>query len=188
MVAVMKNQQNKIHPHKFTLWIALASIVMMFAGLTSAYLIKRNLANWIPFDMPVIFRYSTAVILLSSFTIWRSKEAFVNRQMQQYRQLLGATLLLGIAFIVMQYFGFRELWDNGFTLTKNVSLSFLYIIVGLHALHVIGGVIALIVVYLRARSARRKVYSPVRIEIMGTYWHFVDLLWIYLFIFLIMIK
>jgi cytochrome c oxidase subunit 3 len=188
MIAVMKDQDKRIHPHKFTMWIALASIVMMFAGLTSAYLIKRNLANWMPFDIPLVFRYSTAVIILSSVAIHRSKVSFKSRQMRKYRMWLGFTLLLGILFIVMQYFGFRQLWLDGFTLTRNVSLSFLYIIIGLHALHVIGGVIALLVIFLKASSSKRKVYSPVGIEIMSTYWHFVDFLWLYLFLFLIMIK
>ena len=188
MIAVMKDQDKRIHPHKFTMWIALASIVMMFAGLTSAYLIKRNLANWMPFDIPLIFWYSSGVIILSSFAIHKSKSSFKNREMRKYRLWLGLTLLLGILFIVLQYLGFRQLWLDGFTLTRNVSFSFLYIIIGLHALHVVGGVIALLVNYVKASSTRRKVYSPVGIEIMSTYWHFVDLLWLYLFIFLMMIK
>ena len=188
MIAVMKDQKNRIHPHKFTLWIALASIVMMFAGLTSAYIIKRNLANWITFDLPLIFWYSTAVIIISSITIMLSRKAFKERHMRRYRQWLATTLLLGIAFVVMQYIGFTQLWDNGITLTRNVSFSFLYIIVGLHALHVIGGVIALVIILMKAFRIKIKNYDPVQIELMGTYWHFVDFLWIYLLLFLLMIR
>lgn len=188
MIAVMKEQKNAIHPHKFTLWIGLASIVMMFAGLTSAYIIKRSLVNWITFDLPLIFWYSTAVIVGSSITIILSRNYFRQRQMQQYRLWLGITLALGILFVIMQYTGFVQLWHTGITLTKNVSFSFLYIIVGLHALHVIAGVIALMILLIKAYSRKRKNYSQVPIDLMNTYWHFVDILWIYLFIFLSMIK
>ena len=91
----MKEEKNRIHPHKFTLWIALAGIVMMFAGLTSAYIVKRNLANWITFDLPQIFWYSTAVIIISSLTIILSRNSFRQREMKQYRLWLAVTLLLG---------------------------------------------------------------------------------------------
>ncbi|MEP6927655.1 MAG: heme-copper oxidase subunit III [Ginsengibacter sp.] len=184
----MKEEKNRIHPHKFTLWVALAGIVMMFAGLTSAYIVKRNLANWITFDLPRIFWYSTFVIIFSSLTLMHSRNLFRQREMKQYRIWLAVTLLLGIAFVCMQYIGFRQLWHNGVTLTRNVSFSFLYIIVGLHALHVIAGVIALIIILSKAYSIKRKNYSTVSIDLMNTYWHFVDFLWIYLLIFLEMIR
>ncbi|MEP6582680.1 MAG: cytochrome c oxidase subunit 3 [Ginsengibacter sp.] len=188
MIALMKEEKKGIHPHKFTLWIALASIVMMFAGLTSAYIIKRNLSNWITFDLPIIFWYSTAVIIISSVTILASRSAFRQREMKNYRRWLAVTMVLGIVFIAMQYIGFDQLWQNGFTLTRNVSFSFLYIIVGLHALHVLAGVIALVVILIKAYSFRNKNYSPVQIDLMSTYWHFVDFLWIYLLVFLLAIR
>ncbi len=188
MIAVIKDQKNRIHPHKFTLWIGLASIVMMFAGLTSAYIIKRNLSNWITFDLPKVFWYSTAVIIFSSITVMLSQKAFKQREMKVYRRWLTVTMLLGIAFVFMQYVGFTQLWDSGITLTRNVSFSFLYIIVGLHALHVIAGVIALIIILVQAFRLKIKNYNPVQIELMSTYWHFVDFLWIYLLLFLVMIR
>lgn len=188
MIAVMKEQKNRIHPHKFTLWIGLAGIVMMFTGFTSAYIVKRNLANWISFDLPGIFWYSTAVIITSSLTVILSRNYFRQREMKQYRLWLAVTLVLGIAFVCMQYIGFTQLWHNGVTLTRNVSFSFLYIIVGLHALHVIGGVVALAILLAKAYSIKRKNYSQVPIDLMNTYWHFVDLLWIYLLVFLSMIR
>ncbi len=84
--------------------------------------------------------------------------------------------------------GFNQLWNLGLTLTSSVSYSFLYVIVGLHALHVIGGVIALIVMAIKAFSTRTRVYSSVPVELISTYWHFVDILWIYLLVFLLMIQ
>ena len=184
----MNEQKNRIHPHKFTLWIALASIVMMFTGFTSAYIVKRNMANWITFELPRIFWYSTAAIIISSLTIIVSRNYFRQREMKKYRLWLTATLILGIAFVVMQCIGFSQLWNSGITLTKSVSFSFLYVIVGLHALHVVGGVIALTIVLIRAYSSRRKNYNIVPVDLMNTYWHFVDLLWIYLLVFLTMIR
>ena len=181
-------QRNKIHPHKFTLWVGIGSILMMFAGLTSAYIVKRNLANWVTFHLPIAFWYSTAVIILSSLTLYLSSKAFRERAMSRYRSLMAGTLVLGVLFIVLQFFGFRELWNDGITLTANVSYSFLYVIVGLHAVHVIGGIIALVVMSLRAFSTRTRNYSSIPVELMNTYWHFVDILWLYLLIFLLMIR
>ena len=100
----------------------------------------------------------------------------------------ATSLFLGIIFIVTQILGFKEFWKMGLTLQANVSFSFLYVIVGLHAVHVIGGVIALIVMSLSAFSKKTRNYSVVPVELISTYWHFVDILWVYLLIFLIMIK
>ncbi|MEP7141471.1 MAG: heme-copper oxidase subunit III [Ferruginibacter sp.] len=186
-IAVME-QRKRIHPHKFTLWVGVASIVMMFAGLTSAYIVKRNLANWVTFDLPVIFWFSTVVIIISSLTLYLSQQAFRHREMARYRGLVVTTLLLGIGFVVMQIIGFNQLWVKGITLTKNVSFSFLYVIVGLHALHVIGGVVALIVLFAKAFGRKVRNYNIVPLEVISTYWHFVDALWIYLLIFLLMIR
>ncbi|MEP7110338.1 MAG: heme-copper oxidase subunit III [Ferruginibacter sp.] len=181
-------QRKRIHPHKFTLWVGIASIVMMFAGFTSAYIVKRNQANWVTFDLPQMFWYSTAVIIISSLTLYLSHQAFKQREMAKYRSLVVTTLLLGIVFVAMQVIGFNQLWTRGITLTKNVSFSFLYVIVGLHALHVIGGIIALVVLFLKAFSSKVRNYDIVPLEVISTYWHFVDALWIYLLIFLLMIR
>lgn len=185
---MIDNRRNKIHPHKFTLWVGIGSILMMFAGLTSAYIVKRNQANWVTFNLPVAFWYSTAVIMASSFTLWMALKAFKERAMAKYRSLMAATLGLGVLFIVLQVLGFKQLWQNGITLQANVSYSFLYVIVGLHAAHVIGGVIALIVMSLKAFSIKSRNYSMVPVELISTYWHFVDILWIYLLLFLLMIR
>lgn len=188
MDIVLNDQRKRIHPHKFTLWVGIGSIVMMFAGLTSAYIVKRNQSNWITFDLPDIFWFSTAVIIVSSIAIMTGRNYFRNGEMRKYRQWLLITLLLGALFVVLQTLGFISLWNRGFTLTGNVSMSFLYIIVGLHAVHIVAGVIALMVILIKAFSLKRKMYSAVTIDLMSTYWHFVDFLWIYLLIFLLLIR
>lgn len=180
--------KNKIHPHKFTLWIAIGSIVMMFAGLTSAYIVKRNQAGWVSYEIPALFWWSTGVILASSVTIQLALKFFRERMMKKYRLLMMATMVLGVLFMVVQYFGFKAFWNQGMTLQANVAYSFLYVIVGLHALHVLGGVLALVVMSLKAYSKKERIYSSVPVELISTYWHFVDVLWIYLLLFLVMIR
>lgn len=186
---VMTPQKNKIHPHKFTLWIAIASILMMFAGLTSAFIVKSNLVGWRDIEVPKIFWVSTAVIMISSLTIQMSLRSFRQREMKNYRLLLGLTFLLGIAFIVLQGLGFKELWEQQHITFKGVSGAgqFLYVIFGLHALHVVGGVVALMILFAKAFLGKIKVYSSVPVEVAATYWHFVDILWIYLLVFFIVI-
>ena len=180
--------KNKLHPHKFTLWVGIGSILMMFAGLTSAYVVKRNQANWISFEIPLMFWVSTAAIILSSISLYLAAKSFKERGMSRYRMLMTVTLGLGVLFILLQVIGFKQLWNQGLTLQTNVAYSFLYVIVGLHALHVIGGIIALIVMSLKAFSVKTRSYSSIPVELISTYWHFVDILWVYLLIFLLMIR
>lgn len=170
------------------MWVAIASIVMMFGGLTSGYIVKRNQANWQTFDLPVQFWYSTVAIVLSSIALWMAAKAFKQRQMANYRMLMLGTLLLGIAFMALQVMGFINLWEQGITFTKNVSYSFLYTLVGVHALHVLGGIIALLVLVVKAFNQNERSYNIVPVEVVSTYWHFVDVLWVYLLIFLMMIR
>ena len=183
------SQRKKIHPHKFTLWVAIASILMMFAGLTSAFIVKSNLVGWRQIEMPKIFWYSTIAIVASSVTIQMALRSFRQREMKNYRLLMGVTFLLGIVFVALQWFGFSELWEQQKVTFKGASGAgqFLYVIFGLHALHVVGGVIALIVIFIKAFFGKIKLYSSVPVEVAATYWHFVDILWIYLLVFFIVI-
>jgi cytochrome c oxidase subunit III len=196
----METERRKVHPHKFALWLALGSIAMMFAGLTSAYIVRMAQGNWRMFQMPGLFYASTAAILLSSVTMVLGLRAFKQRRMPQYRILITATLLLGVLFGVLQAMGFYELYEvpqpllleNGTTIMQSVrvngnpSESFLFIIFGLHLAHILGGIIALLLVFLRAYRKRVKVYNSTGLEIVATYWHFVDVLWIYLFLFFLL--
>jgi cytochrome c oxidase subunit 3 len=185
---VLEGKRKGVHPHKFTLWVAMASILMMFAGLTSAYIVKSHQPNWELVDTPVHFYYSTAAMLLSSLTIQMAQRAFKQREMQRYRLLLAITGVLGLLFVALQWYGFNWMWDAGVRFQGSGAGQFLYIIAGLHGLHVIGGVIALLVIIARAFIGNVKSYNSLPVEIMSTYWHFVDVLWIYLFVFFIVIK
>ncbi len=176
-----------MHPFKFTLWVAIGSIVMMFAGLTSAFIVKSNQTNFTQVTMPKVFWVSTAVIIISSITLQMALRSFKQREMSRYRSLIGLTLLLGVAFLILQWLGFQQLWTQKITFKGSGAGQFLYVIFGLHALHVIGGVMALLVMYIKAFVGRTKLYSSVPVEVMATYWHFVDLLWLYLLIFFLVI-
>jgi cytochrome c oxidase subunit 3 len=182
------DQNKKIHPHKFALWVGIAAIIMMFAGLTSAYIVKRDQPAWTSFEMPIAFYYSLAVMLISSVTIVLAGKSFKERRMVRYRKLIGATGILGVVFMLLQFLGFRHLWKTGITLHGSGAGQFLYIIAGLHGLHVFGGVIALSTLWLRAGNARIRSYNMVPVDVVSTYWHFVDLLWIYLFIFFLLVQ
>lgn len=185
---VMNQTKKKLHPHKFTLWVAIASILMMFAGLTSAFIVKSNLVGWKNIEIPRIFWVSTAVILGSSLTMQMALRAFKQREMNQYRLLMGLTFVLGTLFVVLQWIGFQGLWNQGIRFTGSAGAGqFLYVIFGLHAVHVIGGIVALLVMFIKAFAGKIKLYSSVPVEVVATYWHFVDILWLYLLIFFLII-
>ena len=183
----LTTQRQRIHPHKLLLWIAICSICMMFGGWTSAFLVRKAQGNWLLFSMPTAFWISTIVILASSATMYFSLRAFTQRNMQQYKRLISITALLGVTFMVLQFIGFYEMHQAGITLASNaegVSGSFIYVISGIHILHMLGGVIALLIVFFVVQFRKKtKVYSSTGLEILSTYWHFVDILWIYLFLF-----
>jgi len=138
--------------------------------------------------VPRAFWFSTTVMLLSSLTMQAAIKSFKERQMKKYRNLIMATVGLGILFIILQLMGFIQIWNSGITMRGSGAGQFLYVIAGLHALHVLGGLIVLTVMFLKAFSARIRSYNSVPVEIVGTYWHFVDILWIYLFIFFLWIQ
>jgi cytochrome c oxidase subunit 3 len=185
MITVATEQRQKLHPHKFILWVAIASILMMFAGLTSAYIVKSNLAGWEEVETPSYFWYSTLAILASSLTIQLALRAFKQKAMEQYRLLVGLTLLFGIAFVGLQWIGFNWMWDHGVKLRGASAGQFLYVIAGLHALHVIGGIVALLIIFFKAFFGKTKNYNATPIDVAATYWHFVDALWLYLLIFFV---
>jgi Heme/copper-type cytochrome/quinol oxidase, subunit 3 len=177
---------NKIHPLKFALWIGMASITMMFAAFTSAYIVRQSAGNWLEFDLPNIFFVSTLVLLISSVTLHTSYKFFVRGSEQRYKLFLILSFILGIAFLILQYRGWLDLFSIGIDLKGNPSGSFIYVLTGVHALHVIGGLAALTVGVLLAYSRPFRVTErrKVNFDLTLQYWHFVDLLWVYLLIFL----
>ena len=185
-VALAENKyRNKIHPHKFALMVACASMVMMFAALTSAYIVRQAQGNWLEFQLPVAFLFSTMVILLSSVTLQFAYFSFLKEKAATYKGLLGITFILGLAFLVLQYQGWLGLFDIGVEFNGNPSGSFVYVISGLHAMHILAGIAVLFVALVHAYSLKFQVTNvrKRRLELTLIFWHFLGFLWIYLFLF-----
>ncbi|MEM9918943.1 MAG: cytochrome c oxidase subunit 3 [Bacteroidota bacterium] len=186
--AINTGRSSKIHPQKFALWVACASIMMMFTAFTSAVLVRQAAGNWLEFQMPSLFYMSTAVIVLSSITLHSSYWSFKKGNKSLYRGLLIISLILGTAFVVLQYQGWLQLMEMGVPLRTNPSGDFVYVISGVHAAHVLGGLTVLCVALVHAFGLPFKQTKArlLRFQLTLTYWHFVDLLWIYLIVFFVL--
>ncbi len=179
-------QQGKRKAAKPMMWISMVSMTMMFAGLTSAYVISSSREDWVSFDLPQAFIVSSICILLSSITFFIAKQFLRKDNQNMTRLFLMATLFLGLAFVYEQYEGFLQLREMGLYFTgpdSEVSSSMLMVIVFAHVIHVAAGVICLLVVVLKQFLNRYNSKDMLGFELAAIFWHFVDLLWIGLFLF-----
>jgi cytochrome c oxidase subunit 3 len=173
------------------LWVSMISMVMFFAGLTSAYVISMERDDWVTFDLPDAFYISTFLIVVSSITLMLSQRFLKQDKRQISLLLVVVTLLLGIGFIWQQYEGFNELKSLGLYFTgpgSTVSTSFIIGISLMHVLHIFAGVIVLFVVIYNHFKYKYKPNDLLGFELGAIFWHFVDILWIYLFFFFYFIK
>lgn len=175
-------KNNKIHPQKFAMWLAIGSICMMFAGFTSAVIVRQAQGNWLNMTISPYFYVSTAVIIASSVTMWLTVHSFKNRNMRLHNRMVVVTMVLGLLFALFQYIGFEQMLGHTFW-NNNVSIQFIIVIVLVHVLHVMGGIVALLIMFIRTFNRKVKRYSVTGLELIATYWHFVDILWIYLLLF-----
>ena len=173
---------------KMMLWFGIISLVMSFAGWTSAFVVSSSRPDWLhDFQLPNAFITSTIGIVLSSITFILAKRALKKNQRQQTTVLLFVTLILGIVFIVCQFKGFQQIIDLGYNFTgptSNVTMSYIYLIAVVHILHVVVGLISLLVVIYNHFKQKYQPTKMLGFELSATFWHFVDLLWLYLFLFL----
>ncbi|MEQ9288752.1 MAG: cytochrome c oxidase subunit 3 [Cyclobacteriaceae bacterium] len=174
----------KMHPKKFAMWLFMVSVVMLFVAFTSAYVVKQSDGVWLDFDLPVLFDYTTLVILLSSASMHWALIAARKNMIKMIRVALGVTFGLGVMFLVGQYMAWGELVDAGVYFVGNPAGSFLYVLTGVHGLHLVSAVIFLIVVLISAFQYKIHSKSLVQLEICTTYWHFLGGLWLYLYLFL----
>jgi cytochrome c oxidase subunit 3 len=180
----------KIRTKKMLVWIGIASIVMLFAALTSAIILRKAEGDWLEFTIPSIFYFSTAVIILSSITMIMALEAAKKDNQNGIKIGLWATFVLGIVFSYMQYVGWGQLTRGGVYFAgseSNPAGSFFYILTGLHVLHLLGGLINLLIVIYKAQKRKYNSSDYLGIQLVGIYWHFLDILWVYLLLFLIFI-
>jgi len=173
------------------LWVSMISMVMFFAGLTSAYVISMRRDDWVTFELPDAFYISTVLIILSSITISISQRLIKKEKRELSIAFLLITFALGIAFVWQQYAGFEDLRSAGLFFTgptSTVSTSFIIGITLMHALHVFAGIIVLLVVIYNHFNHKYTSDDLLGFELGAIFWHFIDVLWIYLFFFFYFIR
>lgn len=175
-----------MHPHKFALWLFIVTIIMLFAAFTSAYIVRQSEGNWLQFDLPALFWTNSAILLLSSATMHWSVRMAKRDELQYLKIAVALTFLLGIAFLVGQFYAWKDLVSSQIFFTGNPAGSFIYVLTGMHGLHIISGLIFLQILLYSVFTFKVHSKSMVRIEMCATYWHFLDILWIYLFAFLLL--
>lgn len=174
-----------MHPHKFALWLFIVSIVMIFASLTSAFIVKQGDGSWMDYQLPSMFWYTSGVIILSSILLQWGYFAAKRDKLETVKLTIGLTLLLGFVFLIGQWKSWGQLVEMDVYFVGNPAGSFIYVLTGLHAFHLISGIIFLIIVLFSAFKYRVHSKNMVRMEMCTTYWHFLGALWLYLFVFLV---
>jgi cytochrome c oxidase subunit 3 len=176
---------------KNLLWLGIVGMIMLFGGFTSAYVVRHAKGDWLSFTIPTMFFISTAVIIISSITMNWAVSAAKNDNLKGLKTAMLLTLLLGIGFVVSQYLGWKSLVAQKIYFAgkqSNASGSFFYIITFMHLLHLFGGIIALMVVNFKALTGKYNSKDYLGVQLCSIYWHFLDVLWIYLFLFLYLIR
>jgi cytochrome c oxidase subunit 3 len=175
-----------MHPKKFAMWLFIVSIAMLFAAFTSAYIVRQAEGNWLIFELPNLFWITTGIILISSGTMHWAYRLLKNGNIESAKLPMLITTVLGVAFLVGQVLAWSELVKNSVYFVGNPAGSFVYVLSGLHGLHIVGGVIFLLIVLVRIYRQKITTSNLVSVEMCATYWHFLDGLWLYLFIFLLL--
>ena len=178
---------NKVRAKKMMLLFALLSITMTFAGLTSAYIVSKGRPDWlVDFKLPTLFFFSTLLLIISSITIQIAKYNLTqNKSKKNVLIWLLATLLLGIVFCVLQFFSFKNLIEMGYFFAgaqSTITTSFIYVLTFLHAVHLFAGIIVLLVLIYNTNRDKYLV-NKLGFNLGVTFWHFLDILWLYLFLF-----
>ena len=181
-------QEKQSRAKKMMLWFGIISLIMSFAGLTSAFIVSSSREDWLSdFVLPNAFTYSTLIIFLSSIFLYAAKQTLKKNQATTTTSLLIGALVLGIAFIYSQILGFDQIIDSGYNFTgptSNITMSYVYIIAVVHIVHVLAGIICLIVVIINQLNKKYSSENTLGFDLASTFWHFVDILWLYLFFFL----
>ncbi|MBD77896.1 MAG: cytochrome oxidase subunit III [Crocinitomicaceae bacterium] len=181
----------RLKTSKNLLWVAIATMVMLFIGFTSAYIVRQEEGQWLVFELPNILFISTLVIMLSSVSmVWATRSAKKDNN-QGVKIGLLITLVLGLVFVVCQYQAWVEVHDLGIVWAgkeSNAAGSYLYLITGLHLAHLFAGILSLIYTFARSLRGAYSSSNSLGLELTALYWHFLDVLWVYLFLFLYYIR
>jgi cytochrome c oxidase subunit 3 len=191
-MTINEYKERTARSYKLILIFAMVSMFMMFAGITSAFVVSKSRADWLKdFQLPTAFYISTAVILSCSVTFHFAKKAIQKDNRNATTSFLLATLALGILFVILQFIGFRQIVDNGYFFTgsaSTITTTFLYIVTIVHLAHLAGGLISLLVIIYNHFKQKYNSTQTLGIELVAMYWHFLDFLWVYLFLFLYFFK
>ena len=191
----LKMEELEIKHHKakkMMLWVGMISMAMTFAGLTSAYVVSSTRTDWLSqFEMPSAFAISTLLILLSSISFYRAKKSLMAQNTSQAKSLVLVTFLLALMFVYFQFRGFGAIIDQGYYFTgaeSSITTSFLYVLVLLHMAHLFAGIIVLTVVYIRLTKGSYSASNALGFELAHLFWHFLDVMWIYLYLFVLLYR
>jgi cytochrome c oxidase subunit 3 len=185
--------QSSANRYRIGMWVALASITMMFTALSSAYIVRAaSSSDWQPLQMPRILLLSTALILVSSSTLEAARRKWKDTTNQAQKRWLLITVVLGIGFLISQWFAWRQLVRQGVYVASNPHSSFFYLLTAAHAVHLLGGLTALVYLTLRSRPLQENqeamAKSQAGADAVTLYWHFMDFLWLYLFVLLFFVR
>ena len=177
---------------KMMLWVGMISMAMTFAGLTSAYVVSSSRADWLSqFKIPGSFTISTLLILLSSFSFYLAKKSLLSKNIKTTKIWILTTFMLALLFVYFQFRGFADIIAQGYYFTgaeSSITTSFLYVLVLLHLAHLFAGIIALLVVYFRLVRGSYSGSNTLGFELAHLFWHFLDILWIYLYLFVLLYR
>ncbi|TDD78597.1 cytochrome c oxidase subunit 3 [Flavobacterium caseinilyticum] len=193
MIMTKEEQKSRTdRSYKLILLFAMVSMTMMFAGLTSAFVVSKSRADWLKdFQLPPAFYYSTIAIIACSVTFHLAKKAIQKNNQSKTTIFLLTTLVLGILFVILQFVGFGQIVENGYYFTgsgSSITTTFLYVVTVVHLIHLAGGVISLLIIIYNHFKQKYNSSQTLGIELGAMYWHFLDLLWVYLFLFLYFFK
>ncbi|MDF0707490.1 cytochrome c oxidase subunit 3 [Flagellimonas okinawensis] len=183
-----KNRRAK----KMMLWFGIVSLIMGFAGWTSAYIVSSKREDWVSdLELPSAFFISTAMIILSSIAYYMAKNFVAKGNQKMGTILLLVTLALGVTFISLQFVGFSQMLENGYYFTgptSNIKMSYVFLIAAVHIAHVVAGLISLLVVLVRQIGSKYTPDNMLGMELGATFWHFLDFIWVYLILFMYFVK
>lgn len=181
-------REKQSRANKMMVVVGIISLIMTFGGLTSAFIVSSSRLDWLTeLVLPSAFYWSTAIIVISSLFLIVARRSLVKSQLKKASLFVALSLLAGFAFVASQFIGFQQIIDSGFNFTgptSNVTMSYIYVITTLHIFHVVAGLISLFIVFIKTKRGTYTSISMTGFDMSAIFWHFVDLLWLYLFIFL----
>ena len=185
------NKKNK-RAIKMMVWFGIASLFMTFAGFTSAFIVSKSREDWIlNFDLPTAFSFSLFIIITSSLSLILARRELLKNNFRSTTIYLTITFVLGVIFIISQFIGFNEIIENGYHFTgptSTITTSFIFLIAFVHLVHVAAGLLVLLFVIYRNIKRKYSTNNILGFELASIFWHFVDILWIYLFLFLVFFR